>query len=132
MAGNERIRMSRNEYGLGCRLDLPAQTVDATPSGIKLFSKVVFMKQRRRFGLSAEQKSEVWRRWKAGQTLHEIGRAFGKPHNSIRCVVSRHGGIVPAVGRRALLALPHREREDISRGLASTSSFRYIAKYLMR
>jgi hypothetical protein len=24
---------------------LPVQTVDATPSGIKLFSKVVFMKQ---------------------------------------------------------------------------------------
>ena len=39
-------------------------TVDATPSGIKLFSKVVFMKQGKRFGLSAEQKSDVWRRWK--------------------------------------------------------------------
>ena len=54
------------------------------------------MKQRRRFGLSAEQKSDVWRRWKAGQTLHEIGRAFGKLHKPIRCVVSRHGGIVQA------------------------------------
>ena len=28
------------------------------------------MKQGKRFGLSAEQKSDVWRRWKAGQTLH--------------------------------------------------------------
>ena len=55
------------------------------------------MKQRRRFRLSVERKSDVWRRWKVGQTLHEIGRAFGKPHNSIRCVVSRHGGIVPVV-----------------------------------
>jgi len=45
------------------------QTVDATPSGIKLFSKVVFMKPGRRFGLSAAQKSEVWRRWKAGQDI---------------------------------------------------------------
>ena len=60
------------------------------------------MKKGRRFGLSAEQKCVVWRRWKAGQTLHEIGRAFGKDHNSIRGVVSRHGGIVPAVRRRAL------------------------------
>jgi hypothetical protein len=42
--------------------------VDATPSDIKLFSKVVFMRVRRRFGLSAEQKSDVWRRWKAGGT----------------------------------------------------------------
>jgi hypothetical protein len=84
------------------RLCVPAQTVDATPSDIKLFSKVVFMKQGRRFGLSAEQKCDVWRRWKAGQTLHEIGRAFGKDHNSIRGVVARHGGIVPAVRRRDL------------------------------
>jgi hypothetical protein len=85
-------------------LVVPVQTVDATPSGIKLFSKVVFMKRGKRFGLSAEQKSDVWRRWKSGQTLHEIGRAFGKEHSSIRCLVSRHGGIAPAVRRRAVLA----------------------------
>ncbi len=70
------------------------------------------MKQGRRFGLSPEQKCDVWRRWKAGQTLHEIGRAFNKDHNSIRGVVARHGGIVPAVRRRALLALTLREREE--------------------
>src|SRR6266481_4704774 len=99
---------------------------------MKLFSKVVFMKQGRRFGLSAEQKLDVWRRWKAGQTLHEIGRAFGKEHSSIRCLVSRHGGIAPAVRRRALLALTLREREEISRGLASGSSIREIAKCLER
>src|SRR4029077_12587630 len=114
------------------RLGMPVQTVDATPSGIKLFSKVVFMKQGRRFGLSAEQKLDVWRRWKAGQTLHEIGRAFGKEHSSIRCLVSRHGGIAPAIRRRSPLALTLREREEISRGLASGSSFREIAKCLER
>jgi hypothetical protein len=90
------------------------------------------MRPGRRFGLSAEQKLDVWRRWKAGQTLHEIGRAFGKDHNSIRGVVARHGGIVPAVRRRALLALTLREREEISRGLASGWSFREIAKCLQR
>src|SRR6202521_2371777 len=90
------------------------------------------MRQGRRFGLSAEQKLDVWRRWKAGQTLHEIGRAFGKEHSSIRCLVSRHDGIAPAVRRRALLALPLREREEISRGLASGSSIREIAKGLER
>jgi Helix-turn-helix domain len=111
---------------------VPAQTVDATPSDIKLFSKVVFMKRGKRFGLSAEQKIDVWGRWKAGQTLHEIGRAFGKDHNSIRGVVARHGGIVPAVRRRSLLALTLREREEISRGLASGSSFREIARCLQR
>jgi IS30 family transposase len=111
---------------------VPVQTVDATPSGIKLLSKVVFLRPGRRFGLSAEQKCDLWRRWKAGQTLHEIGRAFNKDHNSIRGVVARHGGIVPAVRRRALLALTLREREEISRGLASGSSFREIAKCLER
>jgi hypothetical protein len=81
------------------------------------------MRPGRRFGLSAEQKLDVWRRWKLGQTLHEIGRAFGKNHNSIRGVVARHGGIAPPVRRRALLALTLREREEISRVLASGSSF---------
>jgi IS30 family transposase len=90
------------------------------------------MKPGKRFGLSAEQKIDVWRRWKAGQTLHEIGRAFGKEHSSIRCLVSRHGGIAPAVRRRALLALTLREREEISRGLACGSSIHEIAKCLER
>jgi DNA-binding CsgD family transcriptional regulator len=90
------------------------------------------MKPGKRFGLSGEEKSDVWRRWKEGQTLHEIGRAFGKEHSSIRCLVSRHGGIAPAVRRRALLALTLLEREEISRGLASGSSIREIAKCLER
>jgi hypothetical protein len=71
------------------------------------------MKQGRRFGLSAEQKLDVWRRWKAGQTLHEIGRACGKEHSSIRCLVSRHGGIAPAVRRRV-------------RGNLSWAGFRFV------
>src|SRR6202165_2714375 len=90
------------------------------------------MTRGKRFGLSAAQKSDLWRRWKAGQSLHEIGRAFGKEHSSIRCLVSRYGGFVPAVRRRSLLALTLREREEISRGLASGSSIREIAKRLDR
>jgi hypothetical protein len=60
------------------------------------------MTQEKRFGLSAAQKSDMWRRWKAGQSLHEIGGAFGKEHSSIRCLVSRHAGFVPAVRRSSL------------------------------
>jgi len=135
-AGKTTFTCNGSEYaqllGLNSRFVVSVQTVDATPSGIELFSKVVFMRPGKRFGLSAEQKIDVWRRWKAGQTLHEIGRAFGKDHNSIRGVVARHGGIVPAVRRRALLALALREREEISRGLACGSSFREIAKCLGR
>jgi IS30 family transposase len=93
---------------------------------------VVFMAQGKRVRLSAVQKTDLWCRWKAGQSLHTIGRAFGKPHNSIHCFLSHHGGIVPAVRRRSLLALTVVEREDISRGLACGSSIRDIAKGLER
>src|SRR6202789_1830394 len=63
------------------------------------------MRQGKRFGLSAIEKSDIWRRWKAGETLHEIGRAFDKPHSSIRCLLLPRGGIPPAARRRSCLAL---------------------------
>jgi IS30 family transposase len=90
------------------------------------------MKPGKRFGLSAIEKSNIWRRWKAGQSLHEIGRAFDKPHSSIRCLLLPRGGIPPAARRRSRLALSLAEREDISRGIASGSSLREIASGLDR
>jgi len=82
--------------------------------------------------LSANQRIDMWSRWKAGQSLHEIGRAFGKDHVSIQFMLSQHGGIVPAVRRRSVVTLTLAEREDISRGIASGSSIREIAKGLER
>src|SRR6202521_4116642 len=90
------------------------------------------MTQGKRVALSAVQRSELWSRWKAGQSLHTIGRAVDRPHTSIHCLLAHHGGIVPAVRRRSMLALTVAEREDISRGLASGSSIRDIAKGLER
>src|SRR5712672_4878453 len=90
------------------------------------------MRPGKRFGLSAIEKNEIWRRWKAGQTLHEIGRAFDKPHSSIRCLLLPRGGIPPKARRRSRLALTRAEREDISRGIASGSSMREIARHLDR
>ena len=90
------------------------------------------MRPGRRFGLSAREKLEVWNRWKAGQSLHEIGRAFGKEHSCIRSVLLPRGGIRPAARRRSRLALTLAEREDISRGIASGSSIREIARDLNR
>jgi IS30 family transposase len=90
------------------------------------------MTQGRRVRLSATQRTDLWSRWKAGQSLHMIGRAFGKSHVSIHFILSQHGGIVPAARRRSLLTLTLAEREDISRGIASGSSIRDIAKGLQR
>jgi len=90
------------------------------------------MRPGQRFGLSAIEKNEIWRRWKAGQTLHEIGRAFDKPHSSIRCLLLPRGGIPPKARRRSRLAITRAEREDISRGIASGSSIREIARHLDR
>jgi IS30 family transposase len=93
---------------------------------------VVFVAQGKRVRLSANQRIDMWGRWKAGQSLHEIGRAFGKDHVSIQFMLSQHGGIVPAARRRSLVTLTLAEREDISRGIASGSSIREIAKGLER
>src|ERR1700727_1848542 len=90
------------------------------------------MRPGKRFGLSAIEKSKIWSRWKAGQSLHEIGRAFDKPHSSIRCLLLPRGGIPPAVRRRSRLALLRSEREDICGGSASGSSIREIARHLDR
>jgi IS30 family transposase len=86
----------------------------------------------KRTRLSASQRVEVWRRWKAGESLHAIGRALGKAHPVVHLLLKRHGGIAPLVRHRSRTALTLQEREDISRGIACGSSIRAIAKGLQR
>ena len=86
----------------------------------------------KRTRLSASQRVEVWHRWKAGESLHAIGRALGRAHPVVHLLLKRHGGIAPLVRRRSRTALTLQEREDISRGIACGSSIRAIAKGLDR
>src|ERR1700704_4287234 len=90
------------------------------------------MIERKRRGLSAEQKAELWKRWKAGQSLNEIGRALGKDHVVVHFVLSLHGGIGPPTRRRSRRVLTLAEREDISRGIASGCAMRVIARSIER
>ena len=70
------------------------------------------MSEGKRSRLSPTQGTEIWSRWKSGESLHEIGRAFGKPHSCIRCLLLPRGGIAPPARRRPRLALTLAERED--------------------
>jgi DNA invertase Pin-like site-specific DNA recombinase len=54
-----------------------------------IFLKVVFMTQGKRERLSAEQRTDMWRRWKTGESLHEIGRAFGISRSTLYRTIVR-------------------------------------------
>src|ERR1700684_3511789 len=86
----------------------------------------------RRWKLSLAQRAELWSRWKAGQSLHAIGRALGKDKQVIHFLLARHGGLAPPVSRRSRRALTLAERKDSSRGIASGCSMRVIAQHLNR
>ena len=90
------------------------------------------MERRFHRSFTAAEKTELWDRWKRGESLKAIGRAFGKESSSIYFLVAPHGGIRPAERRRSKLALTLAEREVISRGVTVHQSARSIAKLLGR
>jgi len=90
------------------------------------------MAQTGRPGLSVAQRAEFWQRWKAGQSMSDIGRALDRDRSAIHYVARCHGGIAPQTRRRSPLALTLVEREDISRGIAVGRSIRSIAAGLDR
>src|SRR5258708_31094198 len=83
-------------------------------------------------GFTAAEKTELWDRWRRGESLNAIGRPCGKQSSSIYFLVAPHGGIRPAERRRCRLALTLAEREVISRGVTAHQSARSIAKLLGR
>ena len=85
------------------------------------------MERRFHRGFTTAEKTELWDRWKRGESLKAIGRAFGKPSSSIYFLVAPHGGIRPAERRRSRLALTLAEREVISRGITAHQSARSMA-----
>jgi len=77
-------------------------------------------------------KAEMWDRWQKGESLNAIARHFGCSHSSIQGVIAPTGGIRPPERRRSRQVLSLSEREEISRGVATGRSLRWIAASLGR
>src|ERR1700674_206027 len=90
------------------------------------------MQRVRRSRMSANDKAEIWQRWKRGESLSEIGRALDRIPGAVFHVVAARGGVPTAPRCRSPLALTVAEREEISRGLAAGASFRDIGVVLGR
>jgi len=84
------------------------------------------LRRKRRY-FTATESAEIWDRWRKGQGLKFIGRAFGRGSSSIFNDLKPSGGIQPPPPRRSRLALTMAEREEISRGLVHGHSLRQIA-----
>src|SRR5712691_2660109 len=90
------------------------------------------MQRVRRSRMTEADKTEIWKRWKQGQSLSEIGRAIERIPGAVFHVVRARGGVPPAPRSRSLQALTVTEREESSRGLATGVSFRQIGVRLGR
>jgi Helix-turn-helix domain len=86
------------------------------------------MTQGKRPGFSLAQKTDIWSRWKAAQSLHVNWARLREATyvDSLRVGASRWD----CSGGSSALILTAAEREDISRGLASGSWRRDIARTL--
>ena len=90
------------------------------------------MQRVRRSRMTVGDKTEIWQRWKQGQSFTAIGRAIDRLPGAVFHVVRARGGIPPAPRCRSSRALTVTEREEISRGLATGVSFRQIGVRLGR
>jgi len=90
------------------------------------------MGRRARRVFTPEQRTELWERYRRGESLKTIGRVFEKESGAIYGVLARTGGIEPSIRKRSRLALTLADREEISRGLAIEQSFRQIALLIKR
>ena len=85
-----------------------------------------------RSALTVQEKAEIWRGYRAGNSLRSISRTMGRSMEALRALVASTGGRPPVVPRRSPLRLSLAEREEISRGVVAGDSCRLIARRLRR
>jgi IS30 family transposase len=82
--------------------------------------------------MSDEMKADLWRRWRAGESISVISRQIGKPPGSVFTVLKHHGGIAPEPRKDRAGSLSRAEREEVSRRLCAGDSYNAIAALLGR
>lgn len=82
--------------------------------------------------LSAAERSELWQRWRQGQSLCAIGRALDRFPTTLNREVRSTGGFTPPPRKRNSRHLSLAEREEISRGLSAGCTTTQIAVHLGR
>lgn len=90
------------------------------------------MEARLKWSLTAQQRTEMWERWRGGETGATIARALGQYPSSIYTALRAQGGIYRPPRQRSRRHLSLGEREEISRGLAGGHSLSEIARRLQR
>jgi IS30 family transposase len=90
------------------------------------------MRRGRRRIFTGSEGVELWRRYKAGESVHSIGRAIGRGGSAVHGVLRSTGGIAPCEPHRSARVLSLCEREEISRGIAAGDTIRVISRMLKR
>jgi len=90
------------------------------------------MERRKWKRVSAKARAELWRRWKQGEPVSRICVGLDLRRMTVRRVLLANGGYVPREPNRSARVLSLKEREEISRGLASKDSLRQIADRIGR
>lgn len=85
-----------------------------------------------RINFTQQEKSELWSRWRQGESLSDIGRALKRHPATIYSVLLPTGGYTPHERCRSPKHLSLTERETILQGLAAGRSFREMATFLGR
>ena len=86
----------------------------------------------RRARMTWSERNELWRRWRAGESLVDIAKALARERTGLGNVVAAAGGIAPLAQQRSRLALTVQDREEISRGIAHDETVRGMAHRLDR
>lgn len=90
------------------------------------------MPRKQRIHYTDELKSEIWAKYKKGESLWSIARSIDVSSISIYRQLAPTGGICPPPRKRSRFALNLAEREEISRGIVADLSVRAIASKLGR